>query len=70
MTSRLILSFWDLCLDNLPQGCFERSTITVHGPLVVQGDLEVHGPLTVDGAIRLVGNMDADGPIRERDYSP
>jgi hypothetical protein len=27
MTSRLILSFWDLCLDNLPQGCFERRTI-------------------------------------------
>jgi hypothetical protein len=27
MTSRLILSFWDLCLDNLPQGRFERRTI-------------------------------------------
>ena len=28
MASRLTLSFWDLCLDNLPQGRFERSTIT------------------------------------------
>ena len=28
MTSRLILSFWDVCLDNLPQGSLERSMVT------------------------------------------
>ena len=29
MIARLILSFWDVCLDNLPQGSFERSRATV-----------------------------------------
>jgi hypothetical protein len=28
MSGRLFLSFWDLCLDNLPQGRFERRVIT------------------------------------------
>lgn len=28
MADRLFLSFWDLCLDNLPQGRFERRAIT------------------------------------------
>jgi hypothetical protein len=27
MADRLFLSFWDLCLDNLPQGRFERRVI-------------------------------------------
>src|SRR5260370_41812826 len=27
MSGRLFLSFWDLCLDNLPQGRFERRAI-------------------------------------------
>jgi hypothetical protein len=27
MSGRLFLSFWDLCLDNLPQGRFERRVI-------------------------------------------
>lgn len=27
MVSRLYISFWDLCLDNLPQGRFERRVI-------------------------------------------
>ena len=27
-SQRLIVSFWNLCLDNLPQGHFERRTIT------------------------------------------
>jgi hypothetical protein len=27
MSSRVFLSFWDLCLDNLPQGRFERRVI-------------------------------------------
>jgi len=28
MSGRLFLSFWDLCLDNLPPGRFERRVIT------------------------------------------
>jgi len=28
MSDRLFLSFWDLCLDNLPPGRFERRVIT------------------------------------------
>jgi hypothetical protein len=28
MTAHLYLSFWDLCLDNLPQGQFERGVIS------------------------------------------
>lgn len=28
MSGRLFLSFWDLCLDNLPQGRFERRVIS------------------------------------------
>lgn len=28
VTSRLFLSFWDLCLDNLPEGRFERRTLS------------------------------------------
>ena len=28
MASRLYVSFWDLCLDNLPQGRFERRAIS------------------------------------------
>ena len=27
MTPRVVLSFWDLCLDNLPEGRFERRTV-------------------------------------------
>jgi hypothetical protein len=27
MANRLYVSFWDLCLDNLPQGRFERGMI-------------------------------------------
>ena len=27
MVNRLYVSFWDLCLDNLPQGRFERRVI-------------------------------------------
>jgi hypothetical protein len=27
MANRLYVSFWDLCLDNLPQGQFERRVI-------------------------------------------
>jgi hypothetical protein len=27
MSGRLFLSVWDLCLDNLPQGRFERRVI-------------------------------------------
>jgi hypothetical protein len=27
MGSRLYISFWDLCLDNLPRGRFERRVI-------------------------------------------
>jgi hypothetical protein len=27
MSGRLFLPFWDLCLDNLPQGRFERRVI-------------------------------------------
>jgi len=27
MANRLYVSFWDLCLDNLPQGRFERRMI-------------------------------------------
>jgi hypothetical protein len=27
MTSRLFLSFWDVCLDNLPEGRFDRRTV-------------------------------------------
>ena len=29
MVNRLYVSFWDLCLDNLPQGRFERRVISV-----------------------------------------
>jgi len=30
MASRLYVSFWDLCLDNLPLGQFERRVIDAH----------------------------------------
>jgi hypothetical protein len=29
MSSRLYIAFWDLCLDNLPEGRFERRAISV-----------------------------------------
>ena len=59
MPSRLILSFWDVCLDNLPQGRFERSMVTA---------AEARAMILAaraDAALLCVSNDDLLAPYRE-----
>ena len=60
MTSRLILSFWDVCLDNLPQGSFERSMVTAgEASAMIRA-------ARADAALLCVSNDDLLAPYRER----
>ncbi len=60
MASRLILSFWDVCLDNLPQGSFERGTVTAtETRAMIQA-------ARADAALLCVSNDDLLAPYRER----
>ena len=61
MTSRLILSFWDVCLDNLPQGSFERGTAAAaEARAMIQA-------ARADSALLCVSNDDLLAPYRERE---
>ena len=44
-----------------------KGPLTVHGAMVVHGDLYVDGPITVTGALEAGGEIDADGPMVERE---
>jgi hypothetical protein len=48
MSWRLIISFWDSCLDNLPQGRFERRVITTVISPATQ--ISIAGPLLASAA--------------------
>lgn len=59
-TSRLYLSFWDVCLDNLPVGHFERRTLAATAACgLIRAARENH-------ALCCVSNDDLLAPYRQK----
>lgn len=57
---RLLLSFWDLCLDNLPEGRFERRSLPVaEARAMICGARE-------NNALQCVSNDDLIAPYRQK----
>jgi hypothetical protein len=60
MTSRLFLSFWDVCLDNLPEGRFERRRVS---PVAARAMIRA---ARGDNTLVCVSNDDLLAPYRQK----
>jgi hypothetical protein len=60
MRARLLLSFWDLCLENVPQDRFEHRTLTASEARTLIGEARA------DHALLCVSREDLFAPNRER----
>jgi hypothetical protein len=60
MGPRLLLSFWDLCLENMPQERFEQRTLTASEARTLIGEARA------DQALLCVSREDLFAPNRER----
>jgi hypothetical protein len=60
MTSRLFLSFWDVCLDNLPEGRFERRRVS---PVAARAMIRA---ARGDKTLMCVSNDDLLAPYRQK----
>jgi len=61
MTARLYLSFWHVCLDNLPQGDFTRGIISADDARTMIGDART------DRTLLCVSKEDLLAPYRARE---